>query len=109
VKRITNFLGSAECWETLEWLNDWWLLKKDSAVWSQSSKIVKQNGRTSGLRKEECGESKRDEKTKQEEERNRKLKEKRIKKTAEVEPRTSRQRKNRILCICGLINNAFSR
>jgi hypothetical protein len=26
--------GSRKCWEILEWLSDWWLLKKDSAPWS---------------------------------------------------------------------------
>jgi hypothetical protein len=23
--------GSIKCWEVLEWLHNWWLLKKDSA------------------------------------------------------------------------------
>jgi predicted deacylase len=25
--------GSIKCWEILEWLSDWQLLKKDSAPW----------------------------------------------------------------------------
>jgi hypothetical protein len=27
-------LGSVKCWEILEWLSDWRLLKMDSAPWS---------------------------------------------------------------------------
>jgi hypothetical protein len=27
-------LGSIKCWEIIEWLSDWQLLKKDSAPWS---------------------------------------------------------------------------
>jgi hypothetical protein len=26
--------GSIKCWEILEWLRNWWLLKKGSAPWS---------------------------------------------------------------------------
>jgi hypothetical protein len=26
--------GSIKCLEILQWLSDWWLLKKDSAPWS---------------------------------------------------------------------------
>jgi hypothetical protein len=26
--------GSIKCWEILEWLSDWLLLKEDSAPWS---------------------------------------------------------------------------
>jgi hypothetical protein len=28
--------GSIKCWEILEWLSDWRLLKKNSAPWSRS-------------------------------------------------------------------------
>jgi hypothetical protein len=27
--------GSVKCWEFLEWLRNYWLFKKDSALWSQ--------------------------------------------------------------------------
>jgi hypothetical protein len=26
--------GSIKCWEILEWVSDWWVLKKDSPPWS---------------------------------------------------------------------------
>jgi hypothetical protein len=26
--------GFIKCWEILQWLSDWWLLKKGSAPWS---------------------------------------------------------------------------
>jgi hypothetical protein len=28
--------GSIKCWEIVEWLSNWWLLKEGSAPWSQS-------------------------------------------------------------------------
>jgi hypothetical protein len=31
VNTVMNLLGSIECWEVLEWLHNWRLLKKGSA------------------------------------------------------------------------------
>jgi hypothetical protein len=32
--------GSVKCWEVLEQLSDWWLLKKGSAPWSELVVVV---------------------------------------------------------------------
>jgi hypothetical protein len=34
VNTAMNLRGSIKCWEILEWLRNWRLVKKDSAPWS---------------------------------------------------------------------------
>jgi hypothetical protein len=34
VNTVMNLRGSLKCWDILEYLSDWRLLKKDSALWS---------------------------------------------------------------------------
>jgi hypothetical protein len=33
-KHINESVGSIKCWEILELISDWQLLKKDSAIWN---------------------------------------------------------------------------